>query len=508
MKRLFRLAFALAALAVAMPAYAQQSENKLRWASTVSITAPDPYYNYDREAIILIGQLVWDTLIYRRPVTGEYEPLLAKSWQWVDATTLVFELREDVKFHDGRQLTAEDVAYTYNYISNPDNKINVQSNVNWIRGAEVLGDYKVQINLKAAFPPALEYIATLHAILPNGFYGADGKPNLNGGLVGTGPYRFDSFLPGNSMSLVRWGEYFEGSPKGSPSIDAIEYRAIPDASTQIAELLSGGLDWIWYLPKDQAAQLASMPDVIVNPAETMRISFLSMNVRDMEGGNPLQDIKVRQAIAHAIDLNTIIEQVIGDGGSLVTAPCYRTQFGCHDQVARFNYDPEKARNLLAEAGFASGLALDLVADSGRDRAWSESLAGYLSAVGINVNVHLLPYDAGQERIAANRTHLFLGDWGSYSINDVSALLNNFFTLSPNDMARDQEVAAALRAAVQTIDAEKRLANYEAATKRIAEQLYWLPLWTVPVTYAYSAALDFHAFPDENPRFFLVKWKGR
>jgi ABC-type transport system substrate-binding protein len=221
-------AVAVAALMSAGTAQAQQQDNKLRWASTVSITAPDPYYNFHREAMILNGQLVWDTLIYRNPENGEYEPLLATSWEWTDDVTLVFTLREGVKFHDGSDFNAADVVYTYNYISNPDNKINVQSNVNWIAGAEALDDYKVQLKLKAPFPPALEYVSSLHAMLPEGFFGDNNAANIDGGLIGTGPYKFDSFVPGTSMSLSKWEGYFDGSPKGDPALGAIEYRAIPD----------------------------------------------------------------------------------------------------------------------------------------------------------------------------------------------------------------------------------------------------------------------------------------
>ena len=322
----------------------------------------------------------------------------------------------------------------------------------------------------------------------------------------TNAYKFDNFTPGTSMSLSKWEGYFDGSPKGDPALGAIEYRAIPDPSTQMAELMGGGLDWIWYVPADQAEPLSGVPGVAVNPAETMRISFLSFNLRDMDGGNPLQDIRVRQAIAHAIDRETIVRQVVGQGSGVVTSPCFRTQFGCPADVPGYGYDPEKAKALLAEAGVASGLTLDLVANSSRDRAWTEAVAGYLNAVGIQLNVQMLQYAAVSERVATNRTHLFMGDWGSYGINDVSALLNNFFTMGADDMARDEEVSNALKAAAATINQEERLANYNLATRRINEQAMWHPLWTNPVTYAHSENLDFRSFPDENPRFYLVKWK--
>lgn len=487
-------------------ASAQQEANKLRWSSNVSITAPDPYYNFHREAMILNGQLVWDTLIHRNPATGEYEPMLATSWEWVDDVTLVFTLREGVKFHDGSDFNAADVVYTYNYVTNPESKINVQSNVNWIKSAEALGDYKVQVNLKSPFPPALEYVASLHAMLPEGFYGDNNAAKIDGGLIGTGPYKFDSFVPGTSMTLSKFDGYFDASPKGDPELGAIEFRTIPDPSTQMAELMGGGLDWIWYVPADQAEPLSGVPGVVVDPAETMRISFLSYNLRDMEGGNPLQDIRVRQAIAHAIDRETIVQQVIGQGSTVVTSPCFRTQFGCPTDVTQYEFNPDKAKALLKEAGFESGLTLDLVSNSARDRAWSEAIGGYLANVGVTINIQMLQYAAVSERVAGNNTHLFLGDWGSYGINDVSALLNNFFTFGADDMAHDEAVSEALKAASTTIDQDQRLEKYTFATRRINEEVLWHPLWTNPVTYAHSENLEFNSFPDENPRFYLVKWK--
>lgn len=505
LKREFLSLAAMGATMLAAPAWAQKSQNMLRWASIQSITAVDPYYNAHREAIILNGQLVWDTLVYRDPESADYVPLLAKSWQWKDNVTIEFVLRDDVKFHDGIGLTAEDAVYTLNYVSNPDNKINVQSNVNWIKSAETTGPYSFIVHLKAPFPPALEYFASLLAILPKDFYGAGGVAGGNGRLVGTGPYRLTAFAPGASIDVERFNGYFGGSPKGQPTIQKIRYRTIPDPSTQMAELLSGGLDWIWYVPPDQAVRLKALRRLTVRADETMRISFLSFNMRDMAGNNPVKDIRVRRAIAHAIDRETIVKHIIGEGSSLVKAPCFRTQFGCSQDVSQIAYDPAAAKRLLAEAGYAAGLTLDLVAF--RSREWTEAVAGFMNAVGIKTNIIFLQYAAMRDRVVNNSVHLQLGDWGSYSINDASAILNNYFTLSADDMARDSQVADWLNKASGTVDSAARLANYQQAVSRISDQLYWLPLWVHPVTYAHSADLDFKSFPDENPRFFLSRWKS-
>ncbi len=502
LKYLIGAAVALALNMQAYPVAAQQSENTLRWTSNASLTTVDPYFNYHREAMLLNGQLIWDTLIYKTS-DGEYLPLLAKDWKWVDDQTLEFTLRDDVVWHDGKPLTVADAVYTFNYVSTPENGINVQSNVNWIENAEAVGDNTLRLNLKKPFPAALEYISTLHAILPEGFFGDTGQAGANGRLVGTGPYKLAEFVPGDRIRVEASDVYFDNSPKGQPTFDAIVYRTIPDVSTQIAELLSGGVDWIWRVPPDQAEPMSGVPGITVSSDETMRISFLSMNLRDMEGGNPLQDLKVRQAIAYAINREQIVEQIIGEGSNVIQSPCFRTQFGCVEDANEINYDPEKAKALLAEAGYADGFDLKMTTFASRE--WVEAVSGFLNAVGINVSASVLDYSNARDRVVNNQVHMLLGNWGSYGVDDVSALLNNFFTLSEDDMAQDATVSDALLAASQTADSNVRMEKYDYAVRRIAEELYWLPMWTHPTTYAYAEALEFQSHPDENPRFFESKW---
>lgn len=485
-----------------VPALAQQSENTLRWASNVSLTTIDPYFNYHREAMLLNGQLIWDTLVYKTS-EGDYLPLLATSWEWVDDRTIEFKLRDDVVWHDGEPFTIDDAVYTFNYISTPENGVNVQSNVNWIRNAEAVDELTLRINLKEPFPAAMEYISTLHAILPEGFFGETGRAGANGRLVGTGPYTLADFAQGDRIRVEAFDGYFADSPKGMPTFDAIVYRSIPDTSTQIAELLSGGVDWIWRVPPDQADPMTGVPDITVTADETMRISFLSMNLRDMDGGNPMQDARVREAVALAIDRQTIVDQVIGEGSTVINSPCFRTQFGCIEDATDLGYDPERARELLAQAGYEDGMNLRMT--SYRSREWTEAVSGYLANVGINVDASVLDYGNARERVVNNQVNMMLGDWGSYGVNDVSALLNNFFTLSEDDMAQDHAVAEALLAAAQTADHDTRMEHYEFAVGQIAGELYWYPMWTHPTTYAYSADLEFQSHPDENPRFFMAKW---
>jgi peptide/nickel transport system substrate-binding protein len=504
MRRWVLVAAGVVGLAAAVPARAQKSADTFRWASAFPISAVDPYYNISREMVVITSQLVWDTLIYRNPASGELLPLLAKSWNWVDDTTLSFTLRDDITWQDGRPLTGADAAYTFSYVADPANKIPVQTDVNWIKGAEATGPHSFLLHLKAAFPPALQFLSAVLPVLPDGFYGAGGTAPPVGKVVGTGPYRITAFTPGQNIDVELAGKYFTGSPKGQPAISRIRFRTIPDNSTQIAELLSGGVDWIWNVPVDQAQRLAHSPGITVKSNETMRLSYIQMNAREMGKPNPLHDVRVRQAVAYAIDREAILKSLIGTGARVPRAACYVTQFGCEQNVPQYPYDPERAKKLLAEAGYANGITLDLQAIRSRD--WTTAVAGYLDAVGIKTVINFIPYAAAQQRLSRNEEQLYLVDNGWFSINDAFAALNPNFAGDDWDAAHDQAVTDAVLAAGKTNDEATRKALYSKALARIAEQMYFLPMWTHPSIAAFSSDVDYTPYFDENPRFFLTHWK--
>jgi peptide/nickel transport system substrate-binding protein len=505
--RIGRSASLLAAfllVATAGPAMAQKSANTLRWATNVPLPSPDPYYNEFRESLLINAQLIFDSLVYRDPSTGTYEPLLATSWTWRDTTTLDFTLRKGVKFHDGRAFTADDVVYTVNYVADPGHKTNVQSNVNWMKSAEKLGDYAVRLHLNGAFPAALEYLAGPISILPVDFYGKNGAASQKGNMIGTGPYRFVSFAGGKGESLEINKDYWAASPKGRPTIARIEMQLIPDMATEIAQLMAGELDWIWYVPRDQAEKLEETKQFTVAFEPTMRISYLAFEAAGRGGKTPLADLRVRRAISYAVDRKAIAEKLIGKGSSVVDSACYPKQFGCSTDVKTYDYDPQKAKALLAEAGYPNGFDVEIYAY--RQRQWIEAVDSYLSAVGIRPHLNYMAYAPVRKKVMQGEVSILDGSWGSYSINDASAILNAFFTLSPDDMARDQEVAGWLKEAGNTVDQEQRKTLFHKALARIADQAYWLPLYVNPVAYVYSPELDFRSWPDENPRFYLTQWK--
>jgi peptide/nickel transport system substrate-binding protein len=485
-------------------AFADKNSNTFNWASRYPIDVIDPYANTSREAIIIMGQLVWDTLIWRDPNSGDYKPLLATEWKWLDDTTLEFKLRAGVKWHNGQPLTADDAVYTLNRVVAPGAKIGIPRNVSWIKGAEKTGPDTFKLLLKAPFPAAMEYLSSVIPIMPNNLYGSDGAPPSVEKAVGTGPYRIVSFTPSVSMEVELTDSYFAGSPKGQPVIKRIVNRTIPDNSTQIAELLSGGTDWIWNVAPDQAKALEKKDDISVVSAETMRLSVIQFNMRDTETANPLKDKRVRQAIAYAIDRDRLIKSMVGTGAEIPLAACYKTQFGCDQSVKQYPFSADTAKKLLADAGHADDLTLDVMAFRSRD--WTAAVAGMLNRVGIKTTINYLSFPAAQERHSKNQDQLYFQDSGWFSINDASAALDSFFVGDSMDSTQDKEITDWDKAANSTTDAAKRKELFSKSLNKIANEMYLLPLWSHPNVHAFRKGLDFKPYPDENPRFYFAKWK--
>ena len=502
--------FAAAASAVLLSglfaggAVAGKRENSVRFAYDQAPENVDPYFNNVRIGVI-IGQHVWDTLVYRDPNTNEYKGQLATAWRQIDDRTIEFDLRQGVKFHNGEEFDADDVVYTLNFVAKPENKVVTQSNVSWIEKAEKLDKYKVRLTTKQVFPAAIEYLAGPVVIHPNEYYEKVGPKGQNDKPVGSGPYKVTSYTPGKSITLEKNPDYFRDSPKPQPKIAKVEIRFIPDRQTQMAEIMSNGMDFIMHVPKDQADQLQTVPTLQVVSGETMRIVFMQMNTLENTPAPALKDERVRKAIIHAIDRESMAKSIVGLGSRVIHTICFPSQFGCTDEgAARYAYDPAKAKQLLAEAGYANGLQLDIVAY--RERNQTEALIGYLQAVGIKTNLRFLQYAAMREIVAGGKAMLTHQTWGSFSVNDVSAATPNYFAFRSEDITRDPEVRDLLTKGDNSVDPAVRKEAYKAALKIIADKAYAVPLYSLPVYYVATADLNFKAYPDEMPRFWEMTWK--
>jgi peptide/nickel transport system substrate-binding protein len=488
------------------PAEAQKGTDTLRVAFTDAVPNIDPYFNSQRTGII-IAHHAMDGLVHRDPATFKNVPALATEWKWVDAKTLDFTLRQGVKFHDGSDFSADDVVYTINTVVHPDTRLSTPANYNWIDRAEKTGPFSVRLHMKRPTPAALDYLAMVTPIWPKAYrerVGADGYSRMP---IATGPYRYTKVDVASGVEYERFDGYYAGGPKGKPAFRKIIARYVSEPTTQVNELLAQRLDWIWNVNPDQMNNLNRIPYLTSVRQESMRVGLLQMDAAGRSGkDNPMTKLKVRQAVMHAVDRETIAAKLVGGGSRVPATPCYPSQFGCNQDVAvKYEYNPAKAKQLLAEAGYPNGFDIEFVSYV-QPRQWPEAVQNYLNAVGIRAKFNFMQVAAQIKRSLAGELALQLGSWGSYSINDVAAILPNYFNGLASDYARDEELTKMIEAGGSTADEAARKKHYDAALRRITEQAYILPMHTYVSTYAFNKALEFQTFADELPRFYLAKWK--
>lgn len=510
-----RAAAAFVATAVcAAPAFANKANDTLVWAGEAELNTVDTYYLATRE-LGIISLSNCDSLLFRDADSGDYKGLLATDWKWVDDVTLDLNLRKGVKFHDGRPFSSADVVATFEHMLTPEGRPAIAFPVTWIKSVEAQGPDKVRFRLVKPAPMALEYLSGMTPIYPKGHYdnapevtGPDGKKRRDWGAVKpmcTGPYKLGAVVAGQSVTLERNPDYFKGGPKGTPSIQKIVYRTIADPQAQIAEALTGGVDWIWSLGRDDATKVGKMGALTVAPAPTMRINAIALDSAGRSSKNPLSDVRVRRALNYAVDKASIAKNLLGGGAVLLDAACYPSQVGCtSDGVTKYPYDPAKAKALLAEAGYSNGFTLPLYAY--RDRPLMEAVAGYLRAVGVVLDMKFMQIATWQPMSSAGQMPMSQITWGSLGVNDASATEGRYFAFGSEDYTRDAALRDTVDAAAVATDPVKRKALYKQALARIADQAYWVPLFSQVRYYAFNSQLNFNPTSDEFPQFFAASWK--
>lgn len=500
-----------AGLLAPQAADAGKSDDTMTIAFQRGIMTVDHLYTTKREYII-VSEVTDDNLFHADPVTMEYVPLLAKSYKYVNDTTLDVDLRAGIKFHDGSPFSADDVVYTYEWALNKDSKFMRQKLLaSWIKGVEKTGPLSVRFHLKMAYPLAIRDLARTTPIRKKGSYHpvAGGKPDPAAQglkLNGLGPYKVVELDPGKKVVLERFEDYYKASPKGRPAIKRIVIRSIPDWGTQQAELMSGGLDWMYAVPLDIAASMGATGRAIHLPGPSMRVGFIPLDAGGYTGkDNPLTKLDVRRAMIHAINREGIVKHIVKGGAQVIHSACHPIQFGCYQDVMKYAYDPAKAKALLAGAGYPDGIELDLWAY--RDKSVSEAIAADLTSAGIKVNLRYVKLASLNKARKNREIAAYFGTWGSGGTADTAAIAHRHWNeTSDRNLSGDPKVTELVVGAQSTIDTAKRKELYKQALSYIAEQAYWVPLYAYSLNYLTSKELSFEPPKDGLPRLYEAKWK--
>lgn len=489
---------------VTSPAFAGKKDDTLVFLAAREPPSYDFFMQSNREGVIL-NRHIWDGLVRTDPLTGKVAMALATSIDYIDAVTMHVRLREGVKFHNGDPMTSEDVLFTFEYNNNTENRTVGRTRTSWVKKVEVLGPFEVKLHLEKPFPAAMEFLSANAPIYPKKYFeSVGGTEGFSKAPVGTGRYKVKQAEIGREIVLERNENYWAGA-ENAGHIKNLVMRFVPERNTQLAELMAGNADFVWQVPPDQANRLEGRGGLQVTVGETMRYGYLQFD-SGLRGGekSPVHDRRVRQAIAHAIDRESIVKNIMG-GGSVLHLPCYTTQFGCKAEDApKYDFDPAKAKALLAEAGYPDGFEIDFYGY--RDRPVAEAVIGFLDRVGIKARLQWLQYSALRDRVRAGEIPFNFMAWGSSSINDIANSTGYFFKGGPDDTAHDPEVIAWLTEGDSAVKAEDRQPPYSKALTKIMQEAYKVPMMSYAYYYVLNKDLDFQPTPDEITHLYTAKWK--
>ena len=405
---------------------------------------------------------------------GELAPKLAESYNIVDDTTYDFTIRKGVKFHNGDELTVEDVVFSLNRAMEAPILASFTAD---IASVEAIDDSTVRVHLKQISAPFLTYMTHPSMVIYSERAVTEAGDDYYKNPVGTGPYMLESWNMGVSITL----KYFEGYRGEAPDFTTIELRFIPEATSRSIELEAGSVDLITDVAAIDLSRVEYGDGIGLATGVGTAIRFLGMNC----AAEPLNDVRVRQAIAYAIDTESINKALNLGYGTVATAPVSEAIM-YSSQVGRNEFNLEKAKELLAEAGYADGLSITLSTDTRKEyNDVCVIIQQQLAKAGINVTLDTTEWAVFLDKTYQGDTQLFMLGYGCTTPDPDTVIYPCFHSANKGPQGgmaylEDAEVDALIDATRAELDPVKRGEIYEELQVRLAELKPWVYLYDTTV----------------------------
>lgn len=433
---------------------------------------------------------MYDSLLHFKDGSTELEAGLATDWNVSDdGLTYTLNLRQGVKFHDGTDFNADAVVFNLDRETNASNPYHqfgqfpyADFTFGMVDSVKATGDYQVQIHLKRPYAPFLANLAMHSAAMvsPEAIkkYGADIAKNP----VGTGPFKFVKWDPGVEIIVEKNADYWRGAPK----IDRVIYRPVPDDQTRLAELEAGQLDFIVNIPPDDVARLKNEGKFTITEQPGMHIWYLVMNTQT----TPFNNVLVRQAANYAINRSAIVHDILKDTGVVAENYIPPVLWTYDDTVHGYPYDPQKAKELLQQAGVKLPVKVDFwvpTSGSGMQQpvAMATAIQADLKAVGIDANIQTFEWGTYLDKVFTpdpkNVPPLHEMSWAGdngdpdnflYILLSGAQWPGNGFN---DSFLKDDRLDALLGEAQQTTDRARRAQLYKEAQHRAMDLAPWVPI---------------------------------
>jgi len=452
----------------------------------------DPQNHYETPAFNILLN-IYETLLVRNDEM-KLEPLLATSWRLVNDLTWEFKLRKGVKFHNGEDFNAYTAKFSLERMNDPKNKLKQTTLQGIMEKVEVIDNYTIRVITKKPYPYLDAQLSHIGAMIPPKYIQEKGAAYFGANPVGTGPYKFVRWVKDDQLVLTANENYWGGKPK----IKNVIFKPIPEATTRVAGLQTQELDVIVNIPPHLARLMDWKGRSSVAKVPSSRVIFIAFDNRQ---GGPLADKRVRQAIAHAIDLDTIIKKVLEGNAIKLGSIFTKYHFGYDPQFKPYSYDPEKAKKLLAEAGYSQGFDLTINSPTGRylnDKEVAEAVVGDLRKIGINAKARINEFGTHMAMLYAHKGGpAYLLGWGGATFDADATLFPLLRTGQVLSHFTNPKLDELIDQGRSIMDKQKRQQIYTQASQLIKEEVPWAFAYQQMDIYGVSARLNWKPRTDEK-----------
>ncbi len=472
--------------------------NTLVVAISQDIQTFDPFAVNEVAGESLVRAL-FDNLL-ERDLEGNLVPGLATHYTIINPTTIEFDLRRGVTFHNGEVFDARSVVFSVEQLLNPDANYANAGQFSAIDRVEVVGNYTVRLHLSSTDASIFDKLTAQLVMVPANYYTEVGSQGFAAQPVGTGPFQFVQHTRDVDALLTANPNYWQGSYKGQPDVPFVRFRVIPEAATALAEFQAGNVDIVSSLPADFTPLVSRAGGQIIS----RDVPTLNMVWFNAFGGevDVLQDSRVRQALNYAVDVETILTTLQGGYGVRLASTLTPLSLGFEDSLEPYPYNPEQARALLEAANFPFDTELSLSVPPNINRTIAEAVLSYLEDVGLNVRLQFLDLaafnDAWVRDSEPAMSALFIASWGGlFDPGSQSFFLASDARASYYSNAQVDELLAAAQA---ELDPDVRATYYQQVAQITYDDPVGIYLWAPASLYGVSSRVEGW---QAHPRDFVL-----
>ena len=422
------------------------------------------------------------------------KPALAEKWEKVDDLTYKIFLRKDATFHNGEKVNANAVKFSFDRVFDEKIQCPHKGKLSAFTDLTIIDDYTFTIKTKEPYAPGLYMLGIYLPIVPPGYIAEVGDEKYNTNPIGSGPYKLKSWMPGEEVVFERYEDYYGTKPY----FKTVIFKAVPEEAARVAALVTGEADVISGIPVHQRKKILDSGKAYLTPQMGV-MPYLGLDTYN----KPFSDVKVRQAVNYSIDRELMNKALFDGKAILCNGPISPRTFGASPNLKPYPFDPEKAKKLLAEAGYPDGVDVRLAYPTymSQIQEQAEAIMASLTKGGFKVTLEPFERSVMWERYKGKKHQMFIYWWDDAPEPD-RYMYSLFHSKSRDYYYKNEEIDALLDKGRTILDREERAKVYNEIDEKLYADCPWAYLYIVPEVFGVANDVSYEGRRDGflNMRF--------